>query len=102
MVFPYTLLGVVTLFNKTDNKYRFDFNVYYLNSVDNLDSDQHQSIKNYKHRYKYITPKFFTSDGSITIETTKEYTAACNEGILIQEMSRSEKKKYLKNPTTFN
>lgn len=99
LVFPYTLLGVVALFDKTDNKYRFDFNLYYLNNVDNLDRDEHQSIKNYKHQYKYIAPKFFTSDGSITIETTKEYTATCNEAILLQEMSRSEKKKYFKDPT---
>jgi hypothetical protein len=100
-VYPYTEIGLVSLFDKTENSYRLDFNVYYLSNVNNLESDQYQSVHNYKSRYKFITPKFFSSDGIVTIETTKSYKSVFNDAIILQEMSRSEKKKYLKDPTQF-
>ena len=35
------------------------------------------------------------------VDSKKEYTAVCNETILFQEMTRSEKKKYAKDPSQF-
>ena len=98
IVYPQMQLGVIELFNKSENNYRFDFSFYYLFNIKDFGIDENQSIKNAGNRYKYLTPKFLTSDGLTTIESNKEYAAVCNETILFQEMTRSEKKKYSKEP----
>lgn len=101
IVYPQTQLGTIELFNKSENNYRFDFCIYYLFNLKSIGNNEKQTLKNNGSRYKFLTPKFLTSDGLTTVESKKEYTASFNETILLQEMTRSEKKKYLKDPTPF-
>lgn len=100
-VYPQTQLGTIELFNKSENNYRFDFSIYYLFNVKSIGNNEKQTFKNNVSRYKFLTPQFFTSEGLMAVESKKEYTASFNEAILLQEMTRSEKKKYLKDPTQF-
>jgi len=100
-VYPQTQLGIVEIFNKSENNYRLDFCIYYLFDLKGFGNDEKQSLKNNGNRYKFLTPSFFTSEGLKTIVSSNEYTAAFNELILLQEMTRSEKKKYVKDPTPF-
>lgn len=101
IVYPQTQLGTIELFNKSENNYRFDFCIYYLFNLKSIGNNEKQTFKNNGSRYKFVTPKFLTSDGLTTVESIKEYTTSFNETILLQEMTRSEKKKYLKDPTPF-
>ena len=107
IVYPQTQLGTIELFNKSENNYRFDFCIYYLFGLsffDNNDTEKKVTrvyTSNHGSRYKFLTPNFLTSEGATSIESKKEYTGFFNETILLQEMTRSEKKKYLKKPTSF-
>jgi hypothetical protein len=101
IVYPQTQLGIVELFNKLENNYRFDFCIYYLYNLKSIGNNESQTLKNHVSSYKFLTPKFLTSEGLITVESNKEYTSFFNETILLQEMTRSEKKKYAKNPSQF-
>jgi hypothetical protein len=101
IVYPQTQLGTIELFNKSENNYRFDFCIYYLFNLKSIGNDEKQTFKNNGSRYKFVTPSFLTSEGFTTVESKNEYTAFINETILLQEMTRSEKKKYLKDPTPF-
>lgn len=100
-VYPQTQLGTIELFNKSENNYRFDFSIYYLFNVKSIGNNEKQTFKNNVSRYKFLKPQFFTSEGLMAVESKKEYTTSFNEAILLQEMTRSEKKKYLKDPTQF-
>ena len=97
-VYPQTQLGVLDVFNK--NSYRASFSIYFL-SDKNLSTMAYQTFKNYKSKYEFVTPHFLTQEGVITVESKKEYISLFNETALFQEFSRSEKKKYLKDPTQF-
>jgi hypothetical protein len=101
IVYPQTQLGIVELFDKKENNYRFDFNIYYLANLKNIGSNEKQTLKNYESKYNFITPHFLTSEGFVVVESNKEYSVLFNETILFQEMTRSEKKKYIKDPSQF-
>jgi hypothetical protein len=101
IVYPQTQLGIVELFNKLENNYRFDFCIFYLYNLKSIGNNESQTLKNYVSSYKFLTPKFLTSEGLTTLESKKEYTTIFNETILFQEMTRSEKKKYAKDPSQF-
>jgi len=101
IVYPQTQLGIVELFNKSENSYRFDFNIYYLFNLKSINISEKETVKNFKSSYKYLSPRFLTSEGLSILESKKEYSVIFNETILLQEMTRSEKKKYLKDPTPF-
>ncbi len=100
-VYPEKSLGTIAIFNKSEENYRFDFSIFYLVNIDFNDSGETQTMKNAKCRYKYLTPIFLTPDGVVKIESKKEYIALYNETQLLQELSRSEKKKYNKDPSQF-
>lgn len=99
-VYPQTQLGILELFSKDENIYRFDFSIYYLFNVD-FDLNEKQTFKKRQNRYKYITPHFLTPTGLEVVESKKEYTSFFNEIVLLQEFTRSEKKKYAKDPVQF-
>lgn len=88
-VYPQTELGVIEKYDL--NGYRLDFSVYFLFDKNNHDIDNY-TLKGYK--YRYIRPHFVTQEGTLKIESGKEYTALLNEAVITQELSRSEKKKY--------
>ena len=100
-VYPQTQLGIVELYNKSENNYRLDFYIRYLSKIDFEKKDMMDMFKNSNSLYTFLTPHFFTAEGVITVESSKEYSASFNEAMLLQEMTRSEKKKYLKDPTPF-
>ncbi|MEL1242610.1 M23 family metallopeptidase [Flavobacterium flavipallidum] len=100
-VYPQTQLGLVQLFDKTTNNYRFDFSIYYLSNYENISNSEKRTYKDYSGYYNFITPRFLTTDGLTIVEPNKEYMASFDESILLQEMTRSEKKKYAKDPSQF-
>ncbi|OOG69257.1 hypothetical protein B0E44_12100 [Flavobacterium sp. A45] len=93
-VYPQTQLGIMEVFNT--NNYRASFSIYFLYDKD-FKFKQNQTLKNYKSEYEYITPNFVTQEGILKVESGKEYTSIYNEAALFQELTNSEKKKYLKN-----
>lgn len=96
-VYPQTQLGVIDLFNTI---YRFDFSVYFLFDK-NLKTNQKMTLKNYKSKYEFVTPSFITNLGVVQIEPEMEYMVDSNESVMTQEFTRSEKKKYTKEPLLF-
>ena len=99
IVYPQTQLGIMEIFNK--NKYRASFAIYFL-SDKALRELPTETMKNYKSNYEYVTPNFVTPEGIIKVESGKEYTSVFNETVLLQELTRSEKKKYSKNTLYLN
>lgn len=97
-VYPQTELGVIEEFNS--NVYRADFSISFV-SDKNFQSINMQSLQNYKNKYEFVTPYFVTEKGVEKLVSDIEYTSVCNETIFSEELSRSEKKKYLKDPTLF-
>jgi hypothetical protein len=97
-VYPQTELGVMELFD-TD-EYRADVSISYLidKNFKNIDI---KTMQNYKVKYDYVTPYFVTDNGVEKLVSNKEYVSICTEKELLEEFTRSEKKKYLKNPTLF-
>lgn len=96
-VYPQTPLGIVS-FNKEKKQYRMVFSVYYY-FEDKSDASK-LSYENFIPKRKYITPLFITQEGITKIKSDNEYTALCNETILLQECTRAEKKKYTKDSTS--
>jgi hypothetical protein len=97
-VYPQTELGII---EKYDLKgYRLDFSVYYLFDK-KIKENRNKTLEGFKSSYKYVTPYFVNQEGTIVVESGKEYTASSDVTIVTQEFSRSEKKKYIKDPTKF-
>jgi hypothetical protein len=92
-VYPQAQLGIMEGFN---NNYRASFSIYFLFD-ENFKFKQKQTLKNYKSEYEYVTPYFVTQEGILKVESGKEYTSMYNETVMFQELTSSEKKKYLKN-----
>lgn len=97
-VYPQTELGVIEEFNPS--VYRADISIAFL-SDKNFNSINMQSLQNYKSKYEFVTPYFVTEKGVEKLISNTEYTSVCNEIVFSEELSRSEKKKYLKDPTLF-
>ena len=97
-VYPQTELGVMEQFN-TD-EYRADISISFLidKNFNNIDV---KTMQNYKNAYEFVTPYFVTKNGVEKLVSNEEYTSVCNDVELFEEFSRSEKKKYLKDPTLF-
>lgn len=86
-VYPQTVLGTLETLNNTS--YRLYFHIYYI------------IHKNEKIQSEFLTPYFFTHDGSKHLMNKTEYVVECDENILLQEFSKKEKKQYLKNPKSY-
>ena len=97
-VYPQTELGVIEEFNP--GVYRADFFVFYWSDKE-INTASKQFFQNYRSKYTYLAPYFVTENGVAQIVSTNEYEALCTEEQLTLEFSRSEKKKYLKEPTLF-
>jgi hypothetical protein len=97
-VYPQTELGIIEQFNA--NNYRADISILFLFD-ENIRRIEKQTMQNYKSKYEFVTPYFVTENGVEKLEANKEYTSVCSEKELFEEFSRSEKKKYLKDPIQF-
>lgn len=86
-VYPHAKLGVMDVLNSEG--YRCSFAVYYLKDSEKGD-------------YEYLTPNFLTENGVDKLISEKEYKVMFNETLLFQELTRREKKKYKKDPSSFN
>ena len=49
------------------------------------------------HPYSHLMPVFRTEEGDVRLEERKMYTAKTDADLITAEMSKSAKKKYLKN-----
>ncbi|TDD93819.1 hypothetical protein [Flavobacterium cellulosilyticum] len=98
-VYPQTELGIIEQFNS--NNYRADVSISFLFDCD-FKSLEKQTMQNYKSKFGYVTPYFVTENGVEKLVSNKEYTSVCSEKEFLGEFTRSEKKKYLKEPTQFN
>ncbi len=72
---------------------------HYLENI--LDKRENETLINRTYRTKYLNPLFITDKGVVQIESGKEYKSTFNEDILLQELTRRERKKYKKNPKLF-
>ena len=90
IIFPGTPLALVG--TKKYPKYEMSVRIYYpatnLNSKPNLPRTRIQDL--------HIVPTFATTQGNVTLENKQSYKSICPPEVVIQEMSRKEKKAYLK------
>lgn len=89
-VYPHTKLGVLSRFS--DATYRLYFDVSYLGEIG---SDIYSGAT------KYISPYFYTSNGTVKLKHATTYTANINEAIFTKEFTRRENRKYKKKPEAF-
>lgn len=98
-VYPTTPLAIAGSYDKKENS-QLRLSVYYLDDiVENLDFDEKSKEKfgSRTHLYAYINPKFLVNENEIlTLEKNKTYTATCTHDIIEEEMSKREKKRWLK------
>lgn len=98
IVYPQTELGVIEQFKA--NNYRADICITFLFDK-NINSIEKQNMQNYKSKYEFVTPYFVTENGVEKLVSNNEYSSVCSEKEFLEEFTRSEKKKYLKDPTQF-
>ncbi|MBP0903812.1 hypothetical protein ACFSKN_16030 [Mariniflexile gromovii] len=95
-IYPQTLIGTLEAIN--DYTYRLYFHIYYLidESLKSKESTTHQKSQN-----EFLTPYFLTKIGSKKLNNKTNYIVEFNESILFKELSKKEKKQYLKNSEMF-
>ncbi|NMH86229.1 hypothetical protein [Flavivirga algicola] len=98
-VYPQSQLGILDAFN--DSTYRLYFHIYYLINND-LNLKGKVSLKEQKSNNGFLTPYFYTTNGSEQLKHKNDYIIDFNEATFFQEFTKREKKKYLKNPENFN
>ncbi|PCE66401.1 hypothetical protein B7P33_03650 [Sediminicola luteus] len=96
MVYPRTQLGKLTQFNERD--YRLYLMVYYL--TQNIEDYKKQSLQS-EDTHGYVDPWFVTEKGVVKLQDDHQYTVQLNEEVILQEFSRREKKRYKKDPVSF-
>ncbi len=89
-VYPQNQLGVLGLYNVA--AYRLDFSVYFLVDYD-LGQLNKQNMLNKKLPFQYLTPNFITQNGIEKLKDQIEYSVVSNKEIIIQELTKREKKK---------
>ncbi|MFP4846395.1 hypothetical protein [Winogradskyella sp. PE311] len=99
VIYPQTRLGKLEKFNK--NMYRLDFSIfhYFKNALEN---NKKETLTDRKYNVKYLDPKFITNLGVVQIESGKDYKTTFETSILLQELTRKEKKKLKKNPKFYH
>lgn len=97
-VYPQTKLGVLNLFNNA--VYRLYFDISFLKEAD-LGSAKKNSLS-CESQMEHITPYFYSANGPFIIKKDNEYVVENDETIRLTEFTKSEKKKYDKNPQLFN
>lgn len=88
-VYPQSQLGVLGLYNVA--AYRLDFSVYFLVDYD-LEQLNKQNLLNKKLPFQYLTPNFITQNGIEKLKDQMEYSVVSNKEIIIQELTKREKK----------
>lgn len=96
-VHPHTELGILDAFN---DSYRLYFSVYYL-MMEGLNSKGKNTVTNRKRQHAYVTPYFYTDNGSVKLEDNKKYEIVFDEEVFLKEFTKKELKKYKKNPSQF-
>jgi len=94
-VFPTTPLATTGSYDKPENN-QLRFSVYFLDKNINLKRDKTATLATQKHRYNYVNPLFFTEKGTQQLENRSEYISAHTKDIIELEMTRRQKKKWLK------
>lgn len=98
-VYPQTQLGVLDAFSK--DTFRLYFNIYYL-TTNILNTKKKTTVKGYKSNSEFLTPYFYTTNGTQQLKNRTHYIIGFNNNILFKEFTKREKKKYLKTPELFN
>lgn len=96
-IYPQTKLGVLELFN--NSIYRLYFDISYLKKVE-FESNQKRTMSS-ESPMEHITPYFYSSKGPITLKNNNEYIVEYNETTYFKEFTKSETKKFKKNPQIF-
>ena len=84
-------IAVVSKKGKNIFSERFSFGVYF------LDKNQLKDLQK-GNKYTNLVPVFHTADaGDVKLETNKTYISGITDDLIMQDMSKKEKAKYLKN-----
>ena len=101
IVFPSTALALAGTYDK-DNNSQIRLSVYYLDkTMRDYDFDERDKVSygKQKHIYAYVNPKFYVNlDKSelMNLKANKSYKAFLDESIIQFEMSKREKKRWMK------
>ncbi|TYA74601.1 peptidoglycan DD-metalloendopeptidase family protein [Seonamhaeicola marinus] len=101
MVYPSTPLAIAGTYDKAENS-QLRLSIFYLDKVVkdyNFDNRVKETYATRTNLYAYVNPMFvINSDGSgfQNLEKNQAYTSFYNEGLIQAEMTKREKKKYLK------
>ncbi|GIZ08521.1 peptidoglycan DD-metalloendopeptidase family protein [Flavobacterium sp. UMI-01] len=93
VVYPETMLGVLSKFD--NSRHVLHFNIYYYDQNRKVDNTN-ATFKTAKSPYAYLTPYFYTKEGVIKIVPKDSYTAESNATLITKEMSKREMKQHLK------
>lgn len=90
-VFPGQEIGVNV--KRSDGKYAMVFSLYYLKKGD-LSVNENKNLTNSESFYGWINPIFRTVAGTQQLQNNQYYSALIDEGLVVQEMTKKELKKY--------
>lgn len=62
-----------------------------------LDENKFESLQATGYPYSHFMPVFRTDEGDVQMEEKRKYTAVIDDELLMQDMSKREQKRYLKN-----
>ncbi|HPF51133.1 MAG TPA: M23 family metallopeptidase [Draconibacterium sp.] len=93
-VYPGTPLGTVAKYDKREQG-QLRFSLFYLDFVD-PGKEPSKTMKDKVNYYAFINPVFLTTDGIQKLENGKSYEADIDNELLTKELTKREKKKFLK------
>lgn len=93
MVYPQTSLGIVN--KNTNSESKLGFMVYFLISS-GFDLKSTQTLNNQTSNHEFITPLFYTSEGTQKLQNRTSYTVDFDDATLFMEYTKRELKKMKK------
>lgn len=100
IVNPHTPLALAGTYDVESNS-QIRFYVYYL-VEGNLEKSEKSSFATKKNYYAFVNPLFYTSEGNVCLEASKDYTSDFKEEHILKELSKREKKKLETSKQTVN
>jgi len=96
-VYPSTPIASAGTYD-TEKNSQLRFGVYYLDKevLNSYKKGEKQTLGNQKHYYAYVNPIFYTKSEATQLISGEQYIATYNDAIVEFEMSKREKKKWLK------
>jgi len=96
-VYPSKPIAIAGTYDKPENS-QLRFEVYFLDNeiITSRKLGEKQTLASQKHFYAFVNPFFHTKSNTTHLNSGEKYIATCSDEIIELEMSKREKKKWLK------